>query len=49
MNIKFNLKDDLHLRKTLEFHNMVIVVRSVLHENHKSYPQAFSDECLHNL
>ena len=32
MKIEINPKDDLHLIKTLELHNMIIVLRSVFHE-----------------
>ena len=32
MKIKFNSNDDLPLKKTLELYSMVIVVRSVFHE-----------------
>ena len=49
MKIKFNSDDDLPLYKTLEFHNMIIIVRTVFHKNNKYYPQAFLDECLHKL
>ena len=35
MKIKSNSDDDLPLNKTLELHNMIIVVRSVFHENTK--------------
>ena len=35
MKIKSNSDDDLSLNKTLELHNMIIVVRSVFHENTK--------------
>ena len=35
MNIKFNSDDSLHLRKTLELYNMIIVVRYVFHEGNK--------------
>ena len=38
MKMKFNSADDLTLKKSLEFHN-IIVVRSVLHEGNKCYPQ----------
>ena len=41
MKIKFNSHDDLPLKKTTELHNMVIVVRSVFHEDSKHYPQVF--------
>ena len=38
--IKFNSGDNLPLKKTLEFHAITIVVRSVFHEGNK-YPQVF--------
>ena len=41
MKIKFNLDDDLSLKKTLKFYNMVIIVRSVFHEGNKYYQQVF--------
>ena len=48
MKIKFNLDDDdSPSRKTLDFCNVVIVVRSVFHEGKKYYPQVFSDKCLY--
>ena len=47
MKIKFNSDDDSPLRKTLDFCNMVIVVRSVFHEGKKYYPQVFSGKCLY--
>ena len=43
MNIKFNSNDDLALKKTLELHNMVIVLRSTFHETDKYYLQVFLD------
>ena len=49
MKIKFNSNGDLPLTKTLEFYNMIIVVRSVFHEGKKYYPQVFLDEYLYNL
>ena len=41
MKIKFNLDDDLSLKKTLKFYNMVVIVRSVFHEGNKYYRQVF--------
>ena len=35
MKIKCNSDDDLRLRKTVEFHNMIVVVRCVFHKNNK--------------
>ena len=40
---------DLPLNKTIEIHEVTIVVRAVFHENNKYYPQVFSDECLYEL
>ena len=33
MKIKFDLDDNLPLNKTIEIHNVTIVVRTVFHEN----------------
>ena len=49
MKIKFNLDDDLPLKKTIKLYNMAIVVRSVFHKGNKFYPRVFLDECLYNL
>ena len=49
MNIKFNSYDYLLLNKTLELHNMIIVVRAVFHEGNKYYPQVFLEKCLYKL
>ena len=45
MKIRFNSDDDLPLKKTLEIHNMIIVVTAVFHEDNKYYPEPFLDEC----
>ena len=49
MKIKCNSDDDLLLKKMVELHNMIIVVRFVFHEENKYYPQDFLDECLYKL
>ena len=49
MEIKFNLDDDLPLKKILQLYNTVIVDRSVFQEGKKYYPQVFLDECLSKL
>ena len=41
MKTKFDLDNDLPLKKTLEVHNIIIVVRSVFHEDSKLYLQVF--------
>ena len=43
MKIKFNSDDKLPLNKTIEIPSMIIVVRTVFHENNKYHPQVFSD------
>ena len=49
MKIKFNLDDHLPIKKTLELHNMVTVVRAVSHEENKYYLEVFLDQCLYKL
>ena len=49
MKIKFNSDDNLPLNKTIKFHNMALIVRSVFEEDGKFYPQVYLDECLHEL
>ena len=46
MKIKFNSDDDLPFKKTLALYNMIIVVRSVFHEDNKYYPKVFLDACV---
>ena len=43
MKIKFNLDDDLSLKRTIEFYNIIIVVRFVFDEANKYYSQVFLD------
>ena len=49
MKIKFHLNYDSPLNKTTEIHNATRVVRAVLHENNKYYPQVFLVKCLYEL
>ena len=49
MKINFNSDDELAPNKTIEISSMIIVVRAVLYENNKYYPQVFSDEFLFKL
>ena len=49
MKIKFNSDDDLPLNKSLRFHAMAIIIRSVFEEGGKLYPQAFLDDNLYEL
>ena len=41
IKIKFNSDDDLSLNKPLNFHAMIILVRSVFEEDGKLYTQVF--------
>ena len=49
MEIKFNSDDNLPLIKMIEIPSMIIVVRTVFHENNKYYLQVFLNECLYKL
>ena len=49
MKIKFNFDDKFPLNKQLKFLGLTIVIRSVFEEDGKYYPQAFLDDCLHEL
>ena len=49
MKIKFNSGDSLPLNKTLNLHNITMIIRSVFEEDGTYYPQVFLDECLHEL
>ena len=48
MEIKFISDDDLPLNKSLKFHPMIIIIRSVF-EDGKLYPQIFLDDALYEL
>ena len=49
MKTKFNSDDDYPLNETLEFRNMVIVIRSIIHKGNKYYSQVFLHKCLYKL
>ena len=49
MKIKFNSDDDLFLKKTLELHKIIMLVRTVFHEGNNYYQQSFLGECLYEL
>ena len=49
MKIKFISADNLPLNKTLKLNNLTVIIRSVLEEDGKYYPQVFLDECLYEL
>ena len=41
MRIKFNSNDDLPLDEILNLHNLTVIIRLVLKEDDKYYPQVF--------
>ena len=45
--IKLNSDDNLPLHKSLKFHIMTIIIRSVFEEDGKLYPQIFLDDTLY--
>ena len=47
--IGINTDDDLPLNKPLKFPTLTIIIRCVLQENEKLYPQIYLDECLYEL
>ena len=49
MKIKLNLDDELPLIKTIEIHNMILVVRADFHENNTYHSQFSLGECLYKL
>ena len=49
MKIKLNSDDNLPLNKMLKLHMLTVIVRSVVKEDGKYYPQAFLDGCLYEL
>ena len=44
-----NTDDDLPLNKQLKFSTLTIIIRCVLQNGEKLYPQIYLDECLHEL
>ena len=49
LKIKFNSDDDLPLNKPVKFHLMTIIIRCVLSEEGKFYPQLFLDVTFYEL
>ena len=47
--IKFISEDHLPLNKSLKFHAMTIIIRSVFEEDGKLYPQLFLDDTFNEL
>ena len=50
IKIKFNWDYELPLNKRIGIPSMIIVVRAIIYENNKYYPQIFFlDECLYKI
>ena len=49
MKIKINTDDNLPLNKPLKLHLLTIIVRCILEEDGKFYPQVYLDDCLYDL
>ena len=49
IKIKFNSDNDLPLNKSLKFHAMAIIIKSVFEEDGKIYPQVFLDDAFNEL
>ena len=49
IKIKFSSDNDLPLNKSLKFHAMAIIIRSVFEEDGKLYPQVFLDDAFYEL
>ena len=47
--IGINTDDDLPLNKPLKFPTLTIIIRCVLQEGEKLYPQIYLEECLYEL
>ena len=47
--IKFNSDDGLPLNRLLKSYNITIIIRCVLSEDDKFYPQLFLDDTLYEL
>ena len=47
IKMEFSSDGDLPLKKALQLHHILIVVRYVFHDVKKYYPQIFLDECLY--
>ena len=49
MKIRFKSNDDLPLNKPIKLRFLTIIIRSVISEDAKFYPQLFLDDTLHEL
>ena len=49
VKIKFNSDNNLSLNKSLKFHTMAIIIRSVFEEGGRLYLKVFLKDCLYEL
>ena len=49
MKIRFKFNDDLPLNKPIKLRLLTIIIRCVISENGKFYPQLFLDDALYEL
>ena len=49
MEIRINTVDDLSLNRSLKFLTLTKIIRCVLQEGEKLYPQIYLGECLYEL
>ena len=49
MKIRFSSDDNLHLKKALKLHDIIVVVRFAFSDDNNYCPQHFSDACLYKL
>ena len=49
VKIKFNSDNNLPLNKSLKFHTMTIIIRSVFEEGGRLYLKVFLKDCLYEL
>ena len=49
MKIRFKFNDDLPLNKPIKLRLLTIIIRCVISENGKFYPQLFLDDALYGL
>ena len=47
--VGINADDDLPLKKPLKFPKVTVIIRCILQEGEKLYPQIYLDECLYEL
>ena len=49
LKIKFSSDDYLPLNTVLKFHTLTIIIRNILENDGKYYPEAFLGDCLYEI